>query len=247
MTEFIFMLTHSDRTVPDARAVYDELRSTGLRYVGFKDIGLPIPELRELAAAIRADGREVMLEVVSEDPDDELRSIRAALEIGVDWLLGGTHPDEACEILAGTPIRYCPFPGEVVGHPSLLRGTIERIAADAAALTARPGVHGLDLLAYRYDGDVEALTAAVRERSAGPVIAAGSVDSLERIAALQRIGVWGFTIGGAIFDGKFAGAPSIAAQVETVLAAVAAGSASEAGASAPEPPGIGAPESRPAG
>jgi hypothetical protein len=220
VTEFIFMLTHSDRTVPNARAVYDEIRSTAVRYVGFKDIGLPIPELRALAKAIRADGREVMLEVVSEDPADELRSIRAALEIGVDWLLGGTHPDEALEIIAGTPVRYCPFPGRVIGHPSQLRGTIDEIAADAAALTARPGVHGLDLLAYRYDGDVEALTTAVNERASGPVIAAGSVDSLERIAALARIGVWGFTIGGAIFDGRFAGAPSIPAQIETVLAAL---------------------------
>jgi hypothetical protein len=220
VTEFIFMLTHSDRTVPDARAVYDDVRSTGLRYVGFKDIGLPIAELRDLAAAIRSDGREVMLEVVSEDKDDELRSIRAGLEIGVDWLLGGTHPDEALEILAGTAVRYCPFPGRVIGHPSLLRGTIEEIAADAASLTARPGVHGLDLLAYRYDGDVGALTAAVNERSSGPVIAAGSVDSLERIDVLARIGVWGFTIGGAIFDGRFRGTPSVAAQIETVLAAL---------------------------
>jgi hypothetical protein len=220
VTEFIFMLTHSDRTVPNARAVYDEIRSTAVRYVGFKDIGLPISELRALAGAIRADGREVMLEVVSEDPADELRSIGAALEIGVDWLLGGTHPDEALEIIAGTPVRYCPFPGRVIGHPSQLRGTIDEIAADAAALTARPGVHGLDLLAYRYDGDVEALTAAVDARASGPVIAAGSVDSLERIAALARIGVWGFTIGGAIFDGRFAGAPSIPAQIETVLAAL---------------------------
>jgi hypothetical protein len=220
VTEFIFMLTHSDRTVPNARAVYDEIRSSGLRYVGFKDIGLPIAELRELARAIRADGREVMLEVVSEDKDEELRSIRAALEIGVDWLLGGTHPDEALEILAGSPARYCPFPGRVIGHPSQLRGSIDEIADDAAALTARPGVHGLDLLAYRYDGDVEALTAAVNERSSGPVIAAGSVDSLERISVLTRVGVWGFTIGGAIFDGRFAGAPSVPAQIESVLAAI---------------------------
>jgi hypothetical protein len=220
MIEFVFMLTHSDRTVANARAVYDGIRDADLRYVGFKDVGLPTAELKALASAIRADGREVMLEVVSERAEDELRSIRAALEIGVDWLLGGTHPEEALEILAGEDgIRYCPFPGRVIGHPSLLRGTIEEIAGDADRLTSMPGVHGLDLLAYRYDGDVEALAAAVKERAHGPVIAAGSVDSLERIAALDRIGVWGFTIGGAIFDGRFAGAPSIAAQIETVLAA----------------------------
>jgi hypothetical protein len=220
--EFIFMLTHSDRTVPNARAVYDEVRDCGLRYVGFKDIGLPVDELKALSAAIRADGREVMLEVVSEAEEDELQSVRAALEIGVDWLLGGTHPDAALEILAGTDVRYCPFPGQVIGHPSLLRGSIDEIAADADRLTSRPGVHGLDLLAYRYDGDVEALTSAVKTRAHGPVIAAGSVDSLERIRALSRIGVWGFTIGGAIFDGRFAGAPSIPAQVDAVLEAARA-------------------------
>jgi hypothetical protein len=220
--EFIFMLTHSDRTVPNARAVYDEIRDSGLRYVGFKDIGLPIAELKALSEAIRADGREVMLEVVSEAKEAELRSIRSALEIGVDWLLGGTHPDEALEILAGAEgIRYCPFPGRVIGHPSLLRGTIDEIGADADRLTSMRGVHGLDLLAYRFDGDVEALAAAVKDRAHGPVIAAGSVDSLERIAALKRIGVWGFTIGGAIFDGKFAGAPSVPAQIEAVLEAAA--------------------------
>jgi hypothetical protein len=218
--EFIFMLTHSDRTVPNARAVYDEIRDSGLRYVGFKDIGLPIAELKALSEAIRSDGREVMLEVVSEAKEDELRSIRAALEIGVDWLLGGTNPTEALEILAGAEgIRYCPFPGRVIGHPSLLRGTIDEIADDADRLTSMPGVHGLDLLAYRFDGDVEALAAAVKDRAHGPVIAAGSVDSLERIAALDRIGVWGFTIGGAIYDGRFAGAPSVPAQIEAVLQA----------------------------
>ena len=93
MTEFIFMLTRNDATVPDALAVYDEIRSADLRYVGFKDIGLPVEELRKLARAIQADGREVMLEVVSENAADELRSIRAAVDIGVDWVLGGTNPE----------------------------------------------------------------------------------------------------------------------------------------------------------
>jgi hypothetical protein len=125
--------------------------------------------------------------------------------------------DAGLEALAGSPARYCPFPGRVIGHPSLLRGTIAEIAADAAALTGRPGVHGLDLLAYRHDGDVPALVEAVVAASAGPVIAAGSVDSPERIRALVERGVWGFTIGGAIFEGRFDGAPDVAAQVRTVL------------------------------
>ena len=39
MIEFVFMLTHHDRTVDDPLAVYAEVRGCGLRYVGFKDIG----------------------------------------------------------------------------------------------------------------------------------------------------------------------------------------------------------------
>jgi hypothetical protein len=213
MTEFIFMLTRNDATVSDALAVYDEIRSTEVRYVGFKDIGLPVEELRKLARAIQGDGREVMLEVVSENAADELRSIRAAVDIGVDWVLGGTNPGPALELLNGGGPRYCPFPGRVIGHPSLLRGSIEEIAES--------GVHGLDLLAYRHDGDVPALVAAVVAASSGPVIAAGSVDSLERIETLDGLGVWGFTIGGAIFDGRFPGAPSRRAQIEAVLRAIA--------------------------
>jgi hypothetical protein len=218
--EFIFMLTRNDATVPDALAVYQELRSTDLRYVGFKDIGLPIEDLRVLAQAIKSDGREVMLEVVSEHAADELRSIQAAIDIGVDWVLGGTNPEPALKLLSGGGPKYCPFPGRVVGHPSLLRGTIQEIADDARSLTGREGVHGLDLLAYRFDGDVPALVAAVVEASAGPVIAAGSVDSIERIQMLNRSGVWGFTIGGAVFDGKLPGGPSRRAQIETVLRAI---------------------------
>jgi hypothetical protein len=171
--------------------------------------------------AIRSDGREVMLEVVSERAADELQSIQAAIEIGVDWVLGGTNPEPALELLGGGGPKYCPFPGRVIGHPSLLRGTIAEIASDARSLTSRPGVHGLDLLAYRFDGDVPALVAAVVDASSGPVIAAGSVDSLERIETLKRSGVWGFTIGGAIFDGRFPGAPSRRAQIEAVLRAIA--------------------------
>jgi hypothetical protein len=232
--EFIFMLTRNDQTVPDARQVYDTLRDTGLRYVGFKDIGLPPSELRALASEMRADGREVFLEVVSERPEDELRSVHAALEIGVDWLMGGTHADEALAVLdtvgppgtAGRP-RYCPFPGRVVGHPSVLEGTVDEICGSAHDLTARPGVQGLDLLAYRWSGDVPALVRAVVGAASGPVIAAGSVDSAERIQALTDAGAWAFTIGGAIFDRKLPAGPSVREQVECALALTAAAAGRE--------------------
>ncbi len=216
MIEFVFMLTRDDVTIGDAAAVLRGVSGTGLRYVGFKDVGPPPAVLREVADAAHEAGLEVMLEVVSVSREEELRSLRAAREIGVDWVLGGTHPQDGIEILEG--VRYCPFAGTVEGHPSVLTGSIEAIAAHAAELTALPGVHGVDLLAYRHaTEDPIALTRAVAAECT--VIAAGSVRSLEQIAALESAGAWGFTIGSAIFEGVFPGGPSVPAQIEAVLAA----------------------------
>ena len=220
MIEFVFMLTRDDVTVADAPEVLAGLRDTGLRYVGFKDIG-PEPEvLRDVTAAAHEAGMEVMLEVVSTSREDELRSVRAALDIGVDWVLGGTNAEEGALVLAGTAVRYCPFPGTITGHPSVLSGAIDEIAADAARLTAIDGVHGVDLLAYRHaTADVGALTRAVADAVDGPVIAAGSVATIEQIGVLEEAGAWGFTIGSAIFEERLPGGPSVAGQVRAVLAA----------------------------
>ena len=227
MIEFVFMLTHHDRTVPDPAGVYQQVRECGLRYVGFKDIGATVPELREVCARAHADGVEVMLEVVSTTREEELRSVAAAGEIGVDWLLGGTHPEDGLRVLAGRPRpdgrpRYCPFPGTVVGHPSILQGEIEQIAESARRITGLDGVFGLDLLAYRHQtADPGELTRAVVQAASGPVIAAGSVASTAQIETLDGAGAWGFTIGGAIFEGRLPGGPSVAGQVAEVLRAAA--------------------------
>ena len=238
MIEFVFMLTHHDRTVDRPLDVYEEIRDCGLRYIGFKDIGASAAELREVCGQAHADGLEVMLEVVSVSKEDELKSIAAAAEIGVDWILGGTHPADGLAVLAGTKARYCPFPGRVVGHPSVLLGEIAEIAESARQITALEGVYGLDLLAYRHpSADAAALTSAVVRASAGPVIAAGSVASLEQIAALDSAGAWGFTIGGAIFERRLPGGPSVGGQIRHVLAA-AASRAAQPG-SRPAPPQAG--------
>lgn len=220
MIEFVFMLTRRDRTVDDAQSVYQEVRGTGLRYIGFKDIGASVAQLREVCVSAQDDGLEVMLEVVSTSREDELRSVTAATEIGVDWVLGGTHPQDGLRALAGSKARYCPFPGRVVGHPSVLEGEIAEIAESARAITALDGVFGLDLLAYRHEtADVAELTRAVVQAASGPVIAAGSVASVAQIRALEAAGAWGFTIGSAIFEGRLPGGPSIAGQIREVLLA----------------------------
>jgi hypothetical protein len=223
MINFVFMLTHSDSTIPGAIDYVEPLAATGLRYIGFKDVGADPQTQREITKVAKDAGLETMLEVVSVTREDEVRSVQAALAAGVEWILGGTNPDAVLPLLDGADVNYCPFPGRVVGHPSVLEGSIEEIAASAASLTARPGVHGLDLLAYRHaTADIAQLTHAVVDASAGPVIAAGSVTSAEQITTLAAAGAWGFTIGSAIFDGLLPGAPDVAAQVRAVLAMAAA-------------------------
>jgi len=215
---FIFMLTKDDATVGNAMAAYEEVRDTALRYVGFKDIGAPIETLMAITALAHEDGREVMLEVVSTTEEAEARSLRAGLEIGVDWVLGGTRVDLGTRIFAGTGVRYCPFPGRIIGHPSVLDGDVADIVADARRKAATEGVHGLDLLAYRHPSvDPILLTREVVQAVDVPVIVAGSIDSHERIALVETTGAWGFTIGGAIFDSLLPGGPDLAPQIAGVL------------------------------
>lgn len=218
MINFVFMLTQHDATVPDASAHVAALAPTGLRYLGFKDVGATPARQKEINDAAHEAGFVTMLEVVSESREAEIRSVEAALTAGVDWILGGTNPDATLPMLRGSGVKYCPFPGRVVGHPSVLEGTVEEIAHSAATLTGTAGVHGVDLLAYRHAGaDIAELTGAVVAASSGPVIAAGSVTSAAQIRTLARAGAWGFTIGSAIFAGELPGAPDVAAQVRAVL------------------------------
>jgi hypothetical protein len=216
--EFIFMLTRNDETLADAREVYASVAASGVRHFGCKDVGLPRQELEALLSEIRGNGHTSYLEVVSESDEATLASARAAAEIRPDYLIGGTLIEPVQEIIAGTGIKFFPYVGRVVDHPCLLRGSIQEIAEDARRAGAR-GVDGVNLLAYRYDGDVEALVDAVSAATSFPVIAAGSVDSVERIRTLAEHGVWAFTIGTAALDGVLLPGEPLQAQLELALEA----------------------------
>src|SRR5919112_3837281 len=131
MIEFIFMLTRDDVTLSNAREVYGSIAETGVRHVGCKDVGLPTEELKALMDDIRAHGHETWIEVVSETEEDTLNSARVAAEIRPDHLIGGTLIEPVQEILAGTGVKFWPYVGQIVGHPCLLRGSIEEVAEDA--------------------------------------------------------------------------------------------------------------------
>jgi 4-hydroxythreonine-4-phosphate dehydrogenase len=225
LIDFIFMLTRDDVTLTDARAVYASIAETGLRHVGCKDVGLPTDELSALMDDIRSHGQETWIEVVSETEEATLASARAAAEIRPDHLIGGTLIEPVQEILAGTGVRFWPYVGQIVGHPCLLRGSIDEIVADTERAAAL-GVDGINLLAYRYDGDVEALVRAVVGATDLPVICAGSVDSVDRIRALDRCGAWAFTIGTAALDGALVDGAPLSGQLQAALEA--AGSSARA-------------------
>ena len=215
---FIFMATHQDRTTPNARALIDEALSLGVRNIGFKDIGLPPAELSELARAIRAGGGRVFFELVSLDPESEIRSARAAADFGVDWLLGGVSASEVAPIARENGMAYAPFPGTVRGHPSVLEGPVDEIVASAEALCALEGVRGLDLLAYRHSDPIALMNAVVSAVDL-PVIVAGSIDGPARVSAVLASGAAGFTVGSSAITGAFADAArDFASQIRAIQA-----------------------------
>jgi hypothetical protein len=202
--DFIFMLTRDDRTVEDALEVLAAIRPLGLCHIGFKDVGVAPGVLRTLNHAIKAQGAISYLEVVGTTPEACLRSVRVGLEIGVDRLLGGTDVDAALEILEGSGIGYYPFPGFPRGHPTVLGGGPDDVAAHCEAFVAK-GCAGVDLLAYRASDakPLDLVRAARRALGDRTLIVAGSVDQPERIAALAEAGADAFTIGSAVFNGSF--------------------------------------------
>jgi len=218
MSEFIFMLTRNDETIADARNVYTSIASVGLKHIGCKDVGLPQAELAQLMGDIRSHEHTSYLEVVSESDDSMETSARAAIEVGADYVIGGTAVERIQKVISGTAVKFFPYIGTIVGHPCLLRGSIHDIVEDARR-AEQLGVDGINLLAYRYDGDVPELVRKVAEATSLPLICAGSVDSVAKIETLRDLGVWAFTIGTAALDGAFVPGRPLGDQLRLVVAA----------------------------
>ncbi len=218
--DFIFMLTNQDKTVADAEERLQDVFAAGITHIGFKDVGLPFDRLKGMADAIKARGANLYLEVVSLDEESEKKSAEAGLALGIDVLMGGTRPDVVLPMIAGKKIGYYPFPGKVVGHPSKLEGTIEKIVESAKKMAALDGVTGLDLLAYRFDGNVEQLMTEVCKAVDKPICVAGSIDSPDRLASVVTSGAAAFTVGSAAFNGAFSGEMNLVREIEAISAAL---------------------------
>ena len=188
------MLTHQDKTVPDALELFQRTRDYPITHWGFKDVGLSPGEMQAVAAAMKAAGKTTFLEVVSLSEEEGLRGAQLALDSGFDILMGTVFYPSIANYLKDKPIQYYPFPGRVHSHPSILDGAINEIVAHARELETY-GVHGLDLLTYRYTGDAPRLLSQVVQSTGIPVVSAGSIASFERIAEIWDAGAWGPSVG----------------------------------------------------
>ena len=220
MTEFIFMLTHHDVTIPNALEVFEEIKDTGLKFIGCKDIGLPIEKLQELFRKMKNAGMITFLEVVSNDEEKHFMGVEKAIRVGADYLIGGMprFARKTLEYLKEKKanLKFFPYIGKVIGHPCVLEGSVNEIVNNGVEFE-RMGIHGINLLLYRYTGDVNLLLDRAIETLKIPLIVAGSIDNFEKIDQMKRKNVWAFTIGGAILEKKFAPGKNIKEQVTAVL------------------------------
>lgn len=211
----IVMLTHHDRTVPNAAEIFASCAHSRAQYWGFKEVGLPLEQMKSLFAAMRACGKTTVLEVVAYTEEECLSGAQIAAECGCDILMGTVFYDSVNDFCKANALRYMPFVGTITGRPSVLEGSIDDMIAQARSYLEK-GISGIDLLAYRYTGDPEELIRTFVRAVDAPVCLAGSIDRLSRLDEVRNAGAWGFTIGGAFFEEKFG--RDFASQIDAVCA-----------------------------
>ena len=212
--ELIVMLTHNDKTVPDAIEVFEAAKDAPATYWGFKEVGLPKDKMKKLVAMMKDEGKTTFLEVVAYTEEECIEGAKIGVECGFDILMGTLYFESVHDIVKAAHMKYMPFVGEIHGRPSILEGTIEGMIEEANTL-ADKGVDGIDLLAYRYTGDPEELAAGFVAGVKIPVCLAGSINSFTRLDKMKEIGPWTFTIGSAFFKKEF-GDVSLADQIKAV-------------------------------
>jgi hypothetical protein len=219
--KLILMFTLNDVTVPDALDYFEKVKDLPVDFFGFKELGLVSEKMQELNNRIHRAGFKSFLEVVEYEEDKILGPAQQAVDMGFDYLMGTINFPSIWDIVGkGTnkKINYFPFLGKIYDRPSVLDGSIEEIVAEGKKLIEE-GADGFDLLLYRYKypEKIESLIKACVNRLNAPIVSAGSINSFERLQATIDQGVWGFTIGGAFFEKKFAPEGSYRDNVIAVL------------------------------
>lgn len=201
-SKIIVMLTHNDRTVQNALETFESCKDLDVEFWGFKDVGLPKEQMRELIDAMKKANKKTFLEVVTYSEEECMAGAKTAVDLGFDYLMGTIYYDSVLQYLRTQDIKYLPFCGQVSGSPSVLEGTFDEIIADAKSLLSKDGVYGIDLLAFRHQ-DGAGLARAYCKSICEPVVIAGSINSHSRIDFIDEIKPWAFTMGSALFTKNF--------------------------------------------
>lgn len=200
--EIVVMLTYDDVTVKNAYEVFESCKDLPVQHWGFKNVGLPKDQMKELAGAMKAAGKTTFLEVVTYDEESCLDGAKTAVDCGFDVLMGTLYFESVHNYLKEHGVEYMPFVGKVSGSPSILEGTNEEIIEDAKQMMAK-GLTGFDILAYRHVVDGEKLAYEFCKAVDAKICIAGSINSFARIDTMFDIGPWSFTMGSALFAKKF--------------------------------------------
>jgi hypothetical protein len=211
----IVMLTHNDQTVKDAIEVFDTCKDLNVQHWGFKNIGLPVPQMKTLLKNMKDAGKTTYLEVVTYSEDECMAAAKLAMECGFDCLMGTLY-FPSVGALVKNKIKYFPFCGKVWDNPSILGGTIDEIIADANHLKEL-GADGIDILAYRFTGDPVDLIKKFTNRVEISTVIAGSIDSFSRIDFMKEVNPFGFTMGSALFNKKFDKDGSVYSNLKVVV------------------------------
>lgn len=132
LEKIIIMLTHNDKTVPDAIEIFDENKDLPIQYWGFKDVGMEPAKMKILCDKMHEAGKTAFLEVVSYSEEECMRGAKLAVDCGFDYLLGTLYYDSVAAYIKEHGLKYCPFAGKVSQSPSILEGTVEEMLAQEA-------------------------------------------------------------------------------------------------------------------
>lgn len=180
--DFIFMLTHQDRTVEDPLRILDEVASLGLRHIGFKDVGASPRLLAQLTERIREAGAISYMEVVSTDPTEACTPLK--LPVISAWI--------ACSV-ARRWMRFSPFfggarraisrlPEDQLATPPALRATKRRSKVSVRPLSTKAAQ---GLICWRFDPSNPTRSNSSRRRAADSAVAAIS-SSRARLTRRSR-------------------------------------------------------------
>lgn len=219
--EIIVMLTHNDVTVKNASTVFDSCIDLPVKYWGFKDVGLSHSEMAALSKKMKDAGKTTFLEVVTFTEESCMEAARLAYDCGIDYFTGTVFYPAVMDFIKEKNMKFYPFCGNVQANPIItLEGDIGDVVADCKKLK-QLGVDGVDLVAYRSQNADPINLAKEVIQSVGNenVIIAGSINSLERVQLMNEIGPFAYTMGGALFEGKFVEGGSFRDNLEIVIQA----------------------------